>query len=175
MAKLYFVVFLSAIFWSCNRLKAGYINPVEVTHQYDGLKAKLQQFQATVAPWQANIDTLTAELNRASARYEAEKPKLPPKEAEGRRAALAQQEQQLVQYREAVTQKATAERQRLDKEALDEINAYIKEYGKREGYDFILGATTSGNIVYAAEGTDITADVLKGLNERYRQQHQERP
>jgi Skp family chaperone for outer membrane proteins len=31
----------------------------------------------------------------------------------------------------------------------------------------ILGATNMGNIVYAEEVTDVTDDVLKGLNESY--------
>lgn len=54
---------------------------------------------------------------------------------------------------------------------LAEINAYIKQYGKAQGYTFILGATESGNIVYAADGTDITSEVLKGLNDQYDRQH----
>ncbi|GGF27937.1 hypothetical protein GCM10011383_44550 [Hymenobacter cavernae] len=84
-------------------------------------------------------------------------------------------EQQLQQYREAIQQKAVAEQQRLDKETLDEINAYLKQYGKEKGYDFILGATEQGNIVYAAEGKDITEEVLTGLNQQYDRQHPTHP
>jgi hypothetical protein len=50
----------------------------------------------------------------------------------------------------------------VNQEILAEINTYIKQYGKEKGYDFILGATDNGNIVYAAEGKDITDDVLAG-------------
>ena len=47
---------------------------------------------------------------------------------------------------------------------LEEVNAYLKQYGKAKGYTFLLGATDGGNIVYAAEGTDVSEDVLVGLN-----------
>ena len=47
---------------------------------------------------------------------------------------------------------------------LEEVNAYLKQYGKAKGYTFLLGATDSGNLVYAAEGTDVSEDVLVGLN-----------
>lgn len=83
----------------------------------------------------------------------------------------ATKEQQLLRYREAIQQQAQRENQRLTQAVLAEINAYIKQYGKEKHYTFILGATESGNIVYAADGTDITDDVLKGLNAQYDRQH----
>lgn len=50
---------------------------------------------------------------------------------------------------------------------LEEVNTYIKQYGKEKGYDFTLGATDNGNIVHAAEGTDVTEAVLTALNKQY--------
>ena len=47
------------------------------------------------------------------------------------------------------------------------MNDYIKEYGKKHGYTFIIGATGAGNLVYANEARNITKEILKGLNEEY--------
>lgn len=160
---------------SCNHKKIAYINPVKLSQEYEGVQVKLRQFEATTGPWRAQVDTLAAELQRAGAKYQQESMQLTPAQRTAREQELGQRQQQLAQYRDAVMQKATAERQRLDKEVMDDINPYLKEYGAREGYTLILGATEAGNIVYADEAADITDEVLKGLNARYRQQHATKP
>jgi outer membrane protein len=52
-------------------------------------------------------------------------------------------------------------------DVLTQINAYLKKYGKAKGYKIVMAATEYGNIAYADEGLDITADVLVGLNKEY--------
>lgn len=47
------------------------------------------------------------------------------------------------------------------------INAGIKEFGEQKEYDFILGATGNGGLMYAKKGNDITDEVLRYLNKRY--------
>ncbi|UOQ75196.1 OmpH family outer membrane protein [Hymenobacter cellulosilyticus] len=130
-----------------------YINSNKIIEQYHGATGKKQAFLNQAKIWQANLDSLTAEMQAVKG------------------AQAAAKEQQLLQYREAIQQKAQAEEARVSQEILTEINAYIKQYGKEKGYDFILGATDNGNIVYAAEGKDITEEVLAGLNKQYDQQH----
>jgi outer membrane protein len=48
-----------------------------------------------------------------------------------------------------------------------EINSGITAYGKDHGYDFILGASGDGGLMFASEATNITDDVVDYLNERY--------
>ena len=50
---------------------------------------------------------------------------------------------------------------------INDINDYVKEYGKKKGYDIIFGASGSGNVMYASEASDLTEDVLKGLNAEF--------
>lgn len=149
--------FLILVLTSCsNKPTIGYVNPNNLLQGYHGAIAQHELFEAKARTWQQRIDSLSTELAALS------------------RAPAATREakqQQLLRYREAIERQAQQENQRLTKAVLAEINAYIKQYGKAKGYTFILGATESGNIVYAAEGTEVTADVLKGLNEHYDRQH----
>ena len=151
--------------------KLAYVNPVELTQKSEAVQAAQRELAAVAAPWQANADTLAAELARATARYEQERPRLSAAQIAAREQALGQQQQQLTQYQEASAQKLTAERERRDGAVMADLNAFLKEYGRREGYTLILGATTSGNIVYADPDADITAAVVRELNVRYRRQH----
>lgn len=138
---------------ACTAHHTSFINPNKLVDGFHGAHARKQAFLTQAKTWQANLDSLSAEMAA-----------LPPAQAKAK-------EQQFQQYRQAIQQKARAEEARVNQEILAEINAYIKQYGKEKGYDFILGATDNGNIVYAAEGKDITDDVLVGLNKQYDQQH----
>lgn len=154
---LFFPVVFISLLTSCNgKVKICYVNPNKLLQGYRGATTQHELFQAKAQGWQQRVDSLGTELQALS--------KAPA-------ATRAAKEQQLLRYRDAIRQQAQQENQRLTKAVLDEINAYLKQYGKDHSYTFILGATESGNIVYAAEGTDITDDVLKGLNAQYDRQH----
>ena len=47
------------------------------------------------------------------------------------------------------------------------LNEYIEQYGRQNNYDFILGTSGSGNVMYAKEEKDITEFILKYANEQY--------
>lgn len=146
---------------ACHRPQSiGYVNPNKLLQGYHGATTQHELFKAKAQGWQQRVDSLSTELQTLS---------------QAPAATRATKEQQLLRYREAIRQQAQQENQRLTKAVLDEINTYLKQYGKDKGYTFILGATESGNIVYAAEGTNITEDVLQGLNAQYDRQHPAKP
>ncbi|MBI5539814.1 MAG: OmpH family outer membrane protein [Bacteroidia bacterium] len=56
----------------------------------------------------------------------------------------------------------------FDQQIWTQLNQYIKDYGKMHNeYDFILGVSGQGNLMYAIESLDITTDVVKYVNNRY--------
>ncbi|QKG59091.1 OmpH family outer membrane protein (plasmid) [Hymenobacter sp. BRD128] len=140
----------------CKSVNVTYINPNKLLQGYHGAIAQRELFKIKSQDWQRRADSLNTELQNLNKALVT---------------ARVAKEQQLIHYRDAIQQQAQQENQRLTQAVLAEINAYLKQYGKEKGYTFILGATESGNIVYAAEGTDITEDVLKGLNAQYDRQH----
>jgi len=48
------------------------------------------------------------------------------------------------------------------------MNGYVKEYASNEKYDYLFGATGQGNIMYAKEENDITSEVIKYINDKYK-------
>lgn len=49
------------------------------------------------------------------------------------------------------------------------VEDYLKEYNKAKGYSYILAYETGTSFVFYRDSAyDITADLLKGLNERYK-------
>jgi len=48
-----------------------------------------------------------------------------------------------------------------------QINQFISDYGKENNFDYILGATGQGSIMYSDEKNDISKDVLNYINNKY--------
>ena len=80
---------------------------------------------------------------------------------------LGNKQQQINNYQQAIQKQIQEEDKKASQTIINDINDYVKEYGKKHRYQIIFGASGSGNIMYADEGTDLTQDVLKGLNKEY--------
>lgn len=81
---------------------------------------------------------------------------------------LGAEQQQLLQLRDKYAAQLGEEEQVLNRQILNSIMEYLTEYNKDKGYNYILGNSFGGNILYANKGLDITQNVLKGLNEKYK-------
>jgi outer membrane protein len=51
---------------------------------------------------------------------------------------------------------------------VEKMRSYVKEYGKKNGYDYIYGTGDAASVLYAKEGFDITDKLVKELNDKYK-------
>ncbi len=80
------------------------------------------------------------------------------------RDRLVGKEQEIVQLDQELSQKLGEIQATNNKLLLDAVINYLKEYNKSYNYDYIFNA---GEILIGDETTNITADVLKALNDKY--------
>jgi outer membrane protein len=50
----------------------------------------------------------------------------------------------------------------------NQLNQYVQDFGKEQGYDYLLGASGQGSIMYAKENEDVTKEVIEYVNNKYR-------
>jgi len=124
-------------------------------------------YQQKASVWKANVDTLANDVQQAIKDYEKESVSMTTKEKELSRELIRTKQKQLADYQKAIQNKAGQEDGQMTQQVLEEVNAYIEEYGKKHGYRIIFAATEYGNIAYAVDGLNITDEVLEGLNKRY--------
>ena len=84
---------------------------------------------------------------------------------EEQRLAERQQELQNLQY--DLSNRLMQEQQKMTLELYDSIVSFVREYNRKLNYTYILGNSEGGGLLYANGNLNITADILKGLNERY--------
>jgi Skp family chaperone for outer membrane proteins len=83
--------------------------------------------------------------------------------------ALSARNQQINNFREANVKRVSDLRQKKMQTVFEKVNVFIGEYGKKKHYSMIFGTATGGSILFGDErGFDITEDIIKGLNERYK-------
>ncbi|GAB3539258.1 OmpH/Skp family outer membrane protein [Spirosoma fluminis] len=113
------------------------------------LAAKGRNLQNKVAFFQQRAATMTQEQGRAT------------------EASLQKEQQDILAYRERAAQSLANEEQSKNKELYDQIYDYLKKINAQNKYEFVLGYTKGGGILFANPAADQTKTILDGLNKEY--------
>lgn len=145
------------VYVDINKLLEGYKRTEVVKVEYEKKAKNLQ----------SNVDSLIVGWQKELKIYEKERSKYTKKERVLKQELLGNKQKQISNYQDAVNRQIQEEDQKATQTIINDINDFVKEYGKKNGYKIIFGASGSGNIMYASEGTDLTDTVLNGLNEEF--------
>ncbi|WP_140487108.1 OmpH family outer membrane protein [Flavobacterium sp. GSA192] len=156
-----------AIYMAKSSSELVYVDVNKLIEGYSRTKVAKAEFDKKANLMKANVDSLVANWQKELKNYEKERSSLSPKELKLKEELLGNKQQQINGYQEAIQKKIQEENQKVTQTVINDINDYIKEYGKKNGYKIIFGANGGGTIMYADESSDLTEDVLKGLNEEY--------
>lgn len=174
MKKITFAVALiafgAAVYSVIESQKTSELVYVDVNKLLEGYKKTAvvrAEFQKKSDVIKANVDSLLVSWQQELQAYEKERSKMTKKELELKQELLANKQEQISNYQEAIQQQLKEEDRKTTQTVINDINGYIEEYGKKHNYKIIFGASGSGNLMYAHESTDLTQEVLDGLNEEY--------
>lgn len=133
---------------------------VKLANKATALQNEYRAYQNEAAAFQQKVDA-NAFLSRD--RAESEYARI-QKKGEG----IQQRQQELARMEDELTQELMLENQKLNLELRDSLNAYLREFNERAGYQMILGNTEVAQTVLVGEpACDITEEVIAGLNARY--------
>lgn len=155
---LYFFTFANnkIVYVDSGKLMAGYKGMVEARKEYDKKRSV----------WQANIDTLTNDVQNAIKKYSKDLALGTDKEKQLSKELIQSKQKGLMDYQNAIKQNASQEEDRLNQEVFSTVNAFLMRYGKKNGYKMILIAS-NGNIAYADPSMEITDKIVEELNKEY--------
>lgn len=128
-----------------------------------------QEMKAENDKWQGQLkilqDSLAASISTMSKEYDRATPQR-KKELQDLLSASNQRVNNFKQANQSKIEKLGSEKM---KTVLEKINIYIQEYGKKRRYNMIFGTVQGGSILYGDNRRyDVTEDIIKGLNERYK-------
>ena len=146
-----------------------YVDVNKLLDGYERTKVERAQFEEKAKGMQANVDTLITAWQEELKVYEKERSSMSKKELELKQELLANKQQQIGSYQQAIQKQIQEEDQKATQTVINDINDYVKAFGEKNNYRIIFGAGGSGNIMYADEAADLTDEVLEGLNKDYQE------
>jgi outer membrane protein len=156
---------------SCQQQKKiGYVDNGVLINDYQEKKDIEAILQSKIDAFQKRTDSLRQvfqlEINEAEikARGMSQKniQKL-SKELQDKEGALSQR----VQFEQ---QQISQESQTKNDSLIKKVKDFVKDYGKTNGYGFILGSNEGGSVMYGEETSDLTQTLLDALNAAYKKQ-----
>ncbi len=144
-----------------------YVDVNKLLDGYNRTKIVKAEFEAKAKTLNANVDSLMTDWQKELKTYEKERSKMSKKELELKQQLLSNKQQQINNYQQAIQKQIQEEDKKSTQTVINDINDYVKEYGKKNNHKIIFGASGGGNIMYADEASDLTQDVLNGLNAEF--------
>lgn len=155
-----------------------YIDIDTVLQKYDmytditgDLQEKLKTSEAQLASKQESFRKEAEDFQ-----YKIDRGLITRSEAAELQQQLQQKEQSLYQLQNNLQLQLSEEEQVAHRKVLNSIMEYLDELEKTGvyQYQFVLGATFGGNVLYANENMNITQAVIEGLNENYKKSLQQK-
>ncbi|MDG1246346.1 MAG: OmpH family outer membrane protein [Polaribacter sp.] len=167
LAIIAILIALGSFFYNQNTSKLVYVDVNKLLDGYKRTKVVRAEFEAKAKTLKSNVDSLVAGWQKELKLYEKERAKMSKKELALTQELLGNKQQQINNYQQAIQQQVQEEDKKATQTVINDINDFVKEYGKKNGYPIIFGASGSGNIMYADEKSDLTAKVFEGLNAEF--------
>lgn len=150
-------------------VKIAYVDIDTFETHYEYLKAKKDEFNKRQTGMQGELERSAQQFQSRVADFQrkAQSNSITQAEAEATQKQLAQMQQSLQLREQALTEQLLKEKDAFNQKLHDELNAFLKEYNKNKGFDYILSYSEVGSqILLANEALDITQDIIDGMNNR---------
>lgn len=157
------LVAVGVVYSIVSRPKTGFIDIHEVYQKFD-LKKELEKKFISVRDGRKQItDSLELGLKLMETKLRAMKSISDEQAAEfqTRRDAFIQKAREFEEDNKQLSEQ-------YDKEILEQLNQYVKDYGAEKGYDYIYGNDSNGSLMYGDKKLEITTQVIEYINAKYK-------
>lgn len=158
---------IGSFFYFKSSSKQVYVDVNQLLEGYKRTKIVRAKFQEKAKTLNANVDSLMTDWQKELKTYEKERSRMSKKELELKQQLLSNKQQQINNYQQAIQKQIQEEDKKATQTVVNDINDYVKDYGKSHNHDIIFGASGGGNIMYAKEASNLTEEVLEGLNQEF--------
>ena len=174
MKKALVIIALSIFAVSCNKtaevkeVKTAYVDTSILMKEYTEAKDLEAKYKGQAEEKGRQLQAEITRFKQDAANFQSQAQANGQAWAQQRGAELQKREQQLGYAQQALSQQLQQESGVEMDSLVSGVKKFIKEYGKKNGYSYIYGTGDAASILYAEEKYDITKDVIKALNDKYK-------
>ncbi|WP_026977289.1 OmpH family outer membrane protein [Flavobacterium tegetincola] len=175
MKKSLLIIALAVSIISCNKeqtttsneMKTAYVDTAKLMEEYTEAKDLEAKFKSKSEAEAKKFEVEEANFKAEVANFQKNAQANGQAWAQQKNAELEQKQQRLQYAAQSVGQKLQTESATEMDSLVKGVKSFIKGYGKDKGYDFIYGTGDAATVLYAKDQYDITAEVIKLINEKY--------
>lgn len=174
MKKALLIIALSVSIVSCNKtaevkeVKTAYVDTSVLMKEYTEAKDLQAKYKAKSDEKGRELDAEIARFKQEASSFQSQAQANGQAWAQQKGAELQKREQQLNYAQQALSQQLQQESGVEMDTLVSGVKKFIKAYGKEKGYAYIYGTGDAASILYAEDKYDITKDIIKLLNEKYK-------
>lgn len=152
-------------FSSCQeQQKIAFVDNGKVVGEFNKKVDFEAKFKTKIEAFNRKADSMNQAIQMEAQLFQTRATKMKQSKAEEEYNVLVQKKQmqdyQLNNEEKALQNEGQKEIDTLVKQ----VKAFVKNYGKKKGYAFILGANDAGSVMFGDETLDITEEVINALN-----------
>jgi outer membrane protein len=148
-------------------LSIAYINSDSILKHYDFRKDNQVIMDAKGKQMESDYRNRAQALQNDITAYQRNRANLTIGQDQALQEDLAKKQQNLQMYEQTLSQQLMNEQTKLSKELYERITAFLKKYSEENGIQVVLKFDTSSDVLFGAQGLDITSVVVQKLNEEY--------
>ncbi|HIE44981.1 MAG TPA: OmpH family outer membrane protein [Flavobacteriaceae bacterium] len=168
MKKIVIAIIAIVTLASCTQSKIGFVNSETVMKEYSEVSAVEAELKEQSDKRAKDFEKLGQDFQAKYMKFQAEAAKMSAKKRDQKMQELQTENQRLQQMQQQLQYQTQSDGQAAIKEIAEKVNTFIKDYGKKNGYQLILGTVDlNGAVMYGDEKIDLTKIVIKGLNDAY--------
>ncbi|WP_299115624.1 OmpH family outer membrane protein [uncultured Winogradskyella sp.] len=174
MKNIFRLLAIAILFSSCQeQQKIGFIDNGDVINEYK-MKIDVEEtYKVKKEVFEKRMDSINRDFQVEVKAFQLAQAKMSQNKAQEKYNELGQKNQQLTQQfqiEQQVMQQAFAKE--MDS-IISKVDDFVSEYGKANGYTFILGKNEAGSVMYGQEANDLTKTITEALNAEYKPEEKE--
>ncbi|MCE6989068.1 OmpH family outer membrane protein [Dyadobacter sp. CY323] len=145
-----------------------YVQVDSLLKNYEFFKDTRKELENKNFQLENELNTKGRSLQNEVAFFQQKAQTMTPEQARSTEAQLMKKQQDLVAYRDQSAQALGQEEAKKNEELYKNIRSYIEKYNKENGFEYVLGYSLGGGILFANPSLDVTQKILDGLNKEYK-------
>lgn len=165
MKKTFIALLTLVMLSSCQeQTKIGFVDNGKLINDFQKKKDIEAKFQVEIDAFNKKVDSIGQSFQAEAAEMQAQDPNMAQKGSQEKYQALAQQYQRFQQQFQMEEQQIQKKSQSQIDTLIKEVKTFVKGYGEKNGYSYILGSNEAGSVMYGKESEDLTETILEALN-----------
>ena len=175
MKKSLLILAMAIAIISCNKAegptenaKTAYVDTAKLIEDYQGAKDIESKYKVKSQEMGRELEGKAQQWKLDAASFQKEAQAKGPQWAQLKGQELQKREQEIAYMQQGMMQQLQQESGAEMDTLVKQIKLHIKDYGKKNGYEYIYGTGDAATVLYAKDKYDITATILKEINEKYK-------